>query len=228
MITEQDIKRYLEEQRDVWSESTMKSEAARLNVIAPILNGDPARLWKFLQKMKPYSRVTYWVRAVQVWSYLRPTEINPYADYRKKLKRQFSVAYTRRVPEVTFADVRARLQLIPDPEVRDKCLELLETGMRWTESQTLRNGEVVGKGGKTRKIFARYGGQGAASEWGVRQALKSLGLTPHGLRKIFGQEMVRRGANPYQLMKLMGWSNLNTAQSYIESNDAELERLAKI
>lgn len=228
LMTKQDINRYLDEQRGVWSAATLRSEAARLATLAPALDGNPKRLWEFLHQMKPYSRVTYWVRATQIWAFLHPYEPNPYAEYRKKLKRQFSVAYTPRVPQVgTLAEVRSRLQDITDPIIRAKCLELLETGMRWAESHTLKNGEIVGKGGKLRKIFNREAGSFGASAWRVRRELRKFGLTPHALRKIFGQELVRRGANPYQLMKLMGWSNLNTAQSYIEANNAELEKLAK-
>lgn len=225
------IKRYIEEHRDTWSPSTARSEEARLLSIADVLTGDPAVLWKRLQEhYKPYSRVTYWTRAAQFWGWLKPTEPNPYTAWRKKkLGRTFAVAYTRRVPTMTYEEARAAIlgMECPDVKVRNKCLELLDSGMRWTESHTLRNGQVTGKGGKVRRVYADIQKAAPASSWKVRQALSRLGLTPHALRKIWAMEMVRRGANAHQLLKLGGWTNLNTTQSYVEADDQSLENLVK-
>lgn len=226
----QKIEQYLAEQAETWSPTTLKSEATRLQAVAGYLDGNPGRLWKFLKETKAeYSRVTYWARATAFWAWANPGQPNPYESYREtKLKRAFSVAYTRKASELTLEEAKRRIELgVLDSAVRAKCLELLNSGMRWAESHTLnQQGEVVGKGGRRRKVFVPPSGS-PATYWQVRAALKAVGLTPHGLRKIFASEMVRRRANPFQLMKLMGWTNLNTAQSYISATDNDLESLVK-
>jgi integrase len=221
------IQTYLNSKERVWAASTLKSETARLTKLAPYITGDALVLWEGLIALgyEPYSRTTAWIRVVQFWTEAAPGP-NPYAIFKDKNPKLFSQTYQRRVPKMTFAAAEAALTTIEDAAVRAKCLQLLHTGMRWKESDSLSDGHVLGKGNKVRRIFASSAAIHAPYNK-VREALATHGLTPHDLRKLFAMELVRRGATVFQLKKALGWSNLNTAQSYIEADDSEIEALIK-
>ena len=51
--------------------------------------------------------------------------------------------------------------------------------------------------------------------------LKKVGLKPHDLRKIAGSKFVELGLNEYDLLKVMGWNNIETAKSYIAPKNSE-------
>ena len=234
------ILKYIESKANAWLPSTLRAEAYRLQSMKDVLNGDPETLWVHLEGHGAYSKVTYWTRAVQYWAWLMTEgkvsgKENPYSKWRQDNARRFSGAYQRKTPGVGLLEARDRVNRIANPQLRAKAQELLGSGMRFTESLTLANGGVVGKGGKRRKVYfdSSLSAQGVAhgaecvSYRALYDALKGVGLKPHDLRKIYAAELVKRGANPFQLCKVMGWSNLNTAQSYIEASDQEIEELLK-
>jgi hypothetical protein len=228
------IAEYLKDMELAWSPATLRSERYRLAAVADLLDGDARKLWDSIQGQKPYSRVTTWTRVTAFYQWCldngRIQRSNPYAQFRAKNGRLFKNQYQRHVPDVVWADALRRIDSIPDSAVREKANELVRTGMRYTESFSLENGSVTGKGGKVRAVFLPDGSRSTsyrgsyATFW---RKLARAGLKPHDLRKLYLNRAVELGANPFELMALAGWSHLNTAQSYVEANKTALGKLAR-
>lgn len=223
---------YIKDKTPVWTEASVRSESVRLNRVMTCIDGDATRLWAALEDYGAYSRVTLFNRVVAFYDWgveerALPAP-NPYAIFRKKNKRRFTNQYDRRPPEMTFEEARARVLTIKDTEIRNKCLQLLSGGLRWTESYTLKDGYVLGKGNKMRRVYAVTPEgpiAGAHRYRAVLRELKKHGLKPHKLRGIFLSTLVRRGINPFELKKVAGWSSLQTAESYIATNDDNIMKL---
>lgn len=228
------VSKYLQEHSLAWSASTLKSEASRLKAIEKALDGNPTHLWSLLTHKKPYTRTTTWTRVVHYWDWLiEKGQVkdgkNPYREFRRKNARLFRNVYVRRVPDISYQDAVTRINKLDDPQVKAKALQLLSTGCRWAESFTYKDGEVIGKGGKRRRVYGndvrrpRF----TRSYGYFWKQLAKVELKPHDLRKIFFNEVVNNGASVFELCTLAGWSKLDTAQSYIKANEKRLEKIVK-
>lgn len=230
MTNEQLITEYLNKHQLAWAPTTIKAAHDLLNKYGSSLNGNPSVLWKAMAHLKPYSKVTVWSRVTDFWQWLidtgHVTGPNPYKQFREENARQFKHTYQRKTPKTTFAEALARIESLK-PEHKTKALQLLQGGLRFSESFSIEDGIVTGKGGKKRECFASasHPGTDGLEYRTFLRALKKVGLKPHDLRKIFLNECVNQGADPFQLMEIAGWSNLNTAQSYIEANRTKLRLL---
>lgn len=227
------ISQYIEDMKLAWSPTTLRSERYRLLAVVKELDGSPTRLWKATEGLAPYARVTTWTRVTAFWDWLLEkklaTGVNEYRTFRKRNARQFKNAYKKNVPEISFEEAKERISKIRDVSIKTKALELLTSGMRWNESFTLRNGTVVGKGGKRRDVYlepalrSEYA-QSYSKFW---RALAEIGLKPHDLRKLCINAVIDAGANPFELCDLAGWSDLKTAMSYTKSRGSNLKNLMK-
>ena len=233
MNTTQAVVEYLKDKTLAWSSSTLRSEEARLTGLAEVIDGNPQRLWDELERrqLKPYTRVTIWSRVCDFWQWRidagQETGPNSYRVFRKRYAKQFKNVYVRKTPDVSFTEAKALIETLPE-EFRWKALELLTGGLRYTESSTLKDGLVVGKGGKVRSVFPEVTAPDfKASYQRFLRALKGVGLKPHMLRKIFATAFVNQSENPFLLMEVMGWSNITTAQSYVSANKDKARRLVE-
>ena len=226
------IDSYIQDMELRWSETTKRSERARLERWAPAIDGNPATLWAAVRHLAPYSRTTTWTRVVAYVDWTietgHQTGPNPYRAFRSKNFKQFKNTYQRRVPQLSFEEAVARINTLSAPGIREKALQLLYSGMRWSESLTLQDGWVIGKGGKRRRVPQRAQGVSAplsSSYHAFYRELRKVGLKPHDLRKLALNHYVAAGANPFELAAIAGWSSINTAQSYIETLGVRLEQL---
>lgn len=231
MKMNQMIDAYLESKTKAWSEATRKSERYRLNAVADVLNGDPDRLWNRLEKeLAPYSRVTTWTRVVDFWDWAlsrgHVKGVNRYREWRKENALQFKNAYRPKLPRIDYNEALKRINQIGRMESRVKAMQLLRGGLRFTESFTVDEGEVTGKGGKRRKVYVGPADL-EVSYWTFLRDLKEVGLTPHQLRKIMLSRAAQKGASVFELQELAGWSQPNTAMSYIKANDERIKRLVE-
>lgn len=222
------IEQYLADRRLAWAPSTQRSERHRLMAVAEHLDGNPETLWAALADLKPYARATAWTRVTDFWDWAITegkvaAAANRYQQFRKKNALQFKNAYTRQVPSINYEEAEARCQQLPAAS-RDKALQLLRGGLRFAESATLRDGAVVGKGGKQRRVYVDAVEFNQTYET-FRQHLAVVGLKPHTLRKLFASKLVAEGANEFDLLQIMGWSSLTTASSYVKT---EAPRLAAL
>jgi hypothetical protein len=236
-ILQSQIEQYLESKRLAWSPSTQRSEAARLNAWATHLDGNPSTLWAEMERreMGRYSRVTTWTRIVQLVDWLRAPSrplsactVNPYKAWRAENARLFKNAYVRRKPEVTFEEAERLLKTLP-ADVQRRGLEILGSGMRYTEAASHEDGHVVGKGGLVREVFVPRvdGPEYRRAYTTFVRHLRSVGLKPHDLRKLALTRLVELGANEFELCEIAGWTSLAPARSYIKVKRQRVEGLMK-
>lgn len=235
METKELYKKYIDEKRGAWSEASINSESKRLNKAMPYITSDTWALWKWLgENYSKHSRVTIWTRIVAFydWGIKRGhmQAPNPYSAFREDNPRCFQNFYERKPPGIAFADAKARIMTLSDPEIRNKCLQLLTSGMRWTESGTLTpEGYVIGKGGKLRRVYPMTGLGPMVPTTKYRKVLRALKKIdikgPHRLRGIFLTELVRRKIDTFDLKEVAGWSSLQTAESYIAANHEKIRSL---
>lgn len=227
------IKAYIDDKRHAWSATTKRSEHARLNAIAAVLTLPPSKLWGRLSHLNPYSRVTAWTRVCTFYDWLIENNhvdfpFNPYRAWRKVNAKQFKHVYRRKLPKIDYKEAKRRIENdILDREIRQKALELLSNGTRYSESNTTTSANqrwpddsstVIGKGGKERRVYGQKSQEAEAFQKSystVLRALKGIGLTPHMLRKIFATHLARSGFKEADLCHVMGWTSFETARSYI-------------
>lgn len=221
-----------------WSEASVRSERQRLNQLWPVIDGDPEKLWAALQEHGAYARVTYWGRVSSFWDWRIKKQglagPNPYAIFREESPRCFRGKYTRKPCKKTVEELKAELTRIPDQhaDIRNKLMQLLEGGLRRTESYTLTDdGYVTGKGGKVRKVYVSQpngpmAGQERYSTM-LRLCKEYTGVTPHKLRSARLTKVANNGGSMNELMEFAGWSSPGPAASYVNVREERLRELAK-
>lgn len=230
------IEKYLDDKKLAWAETTLKSERHRLNAAAPAIDGKAQTLWDALQEHGAYGRQTIWTRVTDFYQWCLDNEHvqggNPYRAFRQKNARQFKNVYTKKVPNISFEEIRARIQTIEDEEVRALAERILSGGLRYAESQQVEaDGTVVGKGSKRRRVYVSVESDRVHNPINyqrLRRALATLSLRPHDLRKAFLNRLVELGANEFELCEVAGWSSISTASSYIKANDERIKRLVQM
>jgi integrase len=226
---------YLKERAGTWSATSAHSESYRLNRLWPFIDGDAAKLWDALKDYGAYSRTTYWTRVSSFYDWAieagKAPGPNPYKAFRQKNVRCFRNQYVRKPCEITFDELLARSARVPDEAIRNKLRQLLIGGLRISESDTLADGHVVGKGGKRRKVYVPEpdGPMATVRQYSavLRACKRHLGVTPHKLRSARMTDLVDKGATIFELKKFAGWSNISTAESYVYARDERLQELAE-
>lgn len=226
---------YVSDKSGVWSEASLRSESQRLNRYFDHIDGDAPRLWAAIQDLSGYSRVTYWTRVSNFWDWGIESagfaSPNPYAEFKKKNPRPFRGQYKRQPCNIPFDILMANIKKEENVALRNKMIQLLEGGLRITESHTLKDGEVLGKGGKVRKVYVPQidGPMAGPDQYSsLLRACKKLGIKgPHKLRSARLSDMAAGGATMFDLMKFAGWSSPSVAQSYIEARDEKVQALAE-
>jgi integrase len=228
------VEKYLESKELAWSPATLKGEGYRLRSLAPSLNGDAMTLWKAVEHLKPYSKVTAWTRATHFWQWACDRghfSSNPYRVFREDNARLFKNVYETKTPKISYAEAKRLIERqLTDKAMRNKALQLLSGGLRWSESRTLEDAHVIGKGGKRRKVFVASckGPIYQGPYHNFYRALKRIGLTPHMLRKLAASALARNGLAEQDLMKAMGWSSIVTAKAYLAPlRDEEMAKVFK-
>lgn len=214
---------YLEDHESAWAVSTMKSETARLRSVEGLLHLQPGEFHKALEErgFKPYTIKTIFIRicALEKWA----GQATLFKAYMEKHGRRFKHLYIKKEIAVTYEEAYRRIEGLEDP-YRQHALGLLCTGARLSESYTVNAGEVIGKGGKARKIYGTIKETAAKST--LARKLKAVGLKPHMLRKLCASRLAEKGATPADLCKVFGWSSITTAYQYLQpKDDAKLAAL---
>jgi integrase len=222
------IEAYLTSKANSWAASTLRSEGHRLRHMAPALDGNPDTLWNALAPQAPYTRLTSWTRATSYWQWLidqgHASGPNLYTKFKRDNGRLFKNVYQPRHPTITFEEAAKRVQSITHPAIRSLALRMLGDGTRYSEA--IQRGEVIlGKGAKYRTrfsdILAAPAYDGSYSLF--RSYLASKGLKPHDLRKLLATKLVSAGLKEADLLKVMGWSSMETAKYYLQpKRDEEL------
>ena len=202
--------------------TTREKVISQLNGHLVNITGEPSKLWESIDGiLAPYTRVTLWTRVTSFWEFLFPDEVNPYKTFRTNNANLFKHAYAPKRLEINWEAAKDRINLL-DAKYRDKCIELLRTGMRYSESFTRNNkSEIVGKGGKVRRVYDSASSNYSGSYCAFYLALKKVGLTPHMLRKLAATRAAEKGATLADLMHIFGWTSINTAAIYLQPKEDE-------
>ena len=218
------IDKYLEYKAPIWSTNTLKSERARLNSLAPIMSRPPRDIYLVLKEAgkKPYTIKKYLMRLSEFLSWARPNEANEVKDFMQANKWLFKHAYQTKQIGKSYDEVKSDIETICQPDVKAHALFLLRSGLRIHESyrvQTDDSGQpfVVGKGNKRRQVYAQPPKK-LTSEWRLRTGLKSIGLTPHDLRRVFATKLLRSGLAIHDVAAVMGHTGIHTIMRYLQTS----------
>lgn len=218
---EQWVAEYLKDHESAWAPTTLKSTASMFNSLRAHLNKTPDRFHQSISYLKPYTIKTTFTRVVmfEMWcldkGYVKET---PFRKYLKKHRNRFKHAYILERLDVTFEGAVELIQRLEQP-YRQQALDMLQTGVRISEAPKVKDGLVIGKGGKPRRVFGTI--EVVAPRSTFYRKLKAVGLKPHTLRKLCATRLADNGASAADLCKVFGWSNIQTAMSYLQSKDDE-------
>lgn len=219
--TKEHVETYLETKKEAWAKTTIVTARAKLNSVVHLM-ACPASFHASLVELgyKPYSVKQYFVIVSKFASSFGD---DSYSQYVTAHAQAFKNAYAPKVLEVTFDEAKRAIDAIGDKEHARQLKGLLQSGLRISEPLTLDvSGAVVGKGGKLRKAPNADKVVKAPMTKQIRRALKeATGLVPHDLRKLFATQAVAKGAQSADLCKLMGWSSIETAMSYLQATKAD-------
>lgn len=225
------IKKYLDSHSLSWSETTLRAERYRLVSIAAHLESGmgPAALYTLLRERLSESTLkTTFIRIASLYDFAAISP-NPYREFIKNSPRLFRYAIMARPAPCGLKGAREAIEQMRDPECKRHAQSLLNSGLRWSESVTadLNKKTVVGKGAKPRRVFGDISGFSSGISYKrFWNELRKVGLRPHDLRKILATELANGGADHIDLMKIFGWSNIQTASFYLQpKKDQELEAL---
>lgn len=213
------ITKYIAAHEFAWTEATIKSESSRLKNVADLLYRAPQVVYETLvdRDMAPYTIKTTMLRISHFRQWIDKDDV-AFTRFMKKHSQLFRNVYTKESLAIDFATALKRIEGLSDDVIRNHALFLLKSGLRISESYNVNENDmtVKGKGGKSRKVFIQVPKKLAAKST-LRRALKKLGLKPHSLRKLFATRLIQKGAELHEVCKITGWSNLNTAMSYLQS-----------
>ena len=223
------IEAYIKDKEFAWAPTTLRSESYRLSSLNLVLDGDPHRLWEHLQSLSSYSRITTWTRVCAFWEWMimtgRISGPNSYKQWRAKNARMFKNVYNPTHPKLTFKEAVEKVNQLQGQEIRTLALQILGEGTRWSECQREGSGPIIGKSATARPRY-RPTLEGAAftgNYQSFRRALRRVGLKPHDLRKLCATRLVQEGLREQDLLKVMGWTSMETAKFYLAPKaDAEL------
>lgn len=221
------IEAYLTSKTNSWAASTLRSEGHRLRAIAPVLDGDPAKLWAHIQGQAPYTRLTTFTRALSYWQWLidqgHAVGPNPYKAFKASNLRLFKNVYEPRHPAMSYQEAARRVKSISHPASRGLALRMLGEGTRYSEA--VQDGPIIiGKGSYPRRRFSPEGSTGGDVCYSFfRECLAAKGLKPHDLRKLCASRLAQEGLKEADLLKAMGWRSMETAKYYLQpKRDEEL------
>lgn len=217
MTNQELIELYLDSKTKAWAPSTQKSERSRLESLGEALFQGPDELYKSLESKAPYTIKTSFIRASAFfdWAVKRGyLEANPYQTWMEENRRVFKNAYTAKLPQISYSEAKTRISTIPCKATRNKAMQLLHGGLRWSESFTIQNSECIGKGEKIRKVFVEPMSYTYSYSHFCKH-LKKIGLKPHDLRKIRATQLARKLNSPTDLCKVFGWESFTTASKYL-------------
>jgi len=228
------IDQYLKAHALAWAPSTLKSEQARLNAVASLIESGPDALYKAKHKvLKTYALKTLFIRLVDFERWANKSNDWGYQRFVQENARLFKHAYKKENVNVTKDHITAAIHGIENETSRALATALFRNGLRISELQNydkfLRL--VTGKGGKVRNLLSpdvlpvNY--PNIRDIRRLRADLKRVGLKPHTLRKAAATLLTRGGMQSQDLMYVMGWSSLQTAASYLQpQQDEKLANLA--
>lgn len=224
-----------------WSNTTQKTEASKLKALTTIINTfglSPADIYRELIA-KGYTQYTISARFTRLrhfFKFLLDAEfigsgINPFESYMKFYDRKFfKNAYNRELGVISREEALEKIALLTTSEQREHVMFLLNSGLRLEESYNVISDGAGGfivksKGGKIRRVYISPP-KALVNKSTLQKALNKVGLKAHTLRKLCATNLANKGCSNMDLLKIMGWSKLETAQLYLQpKNDDHIKQM---
>jgi len=229
-----DINKYIESKQLAWSPTTIKSEQARLHAALDLINKGAEQLYhEGLKRYSPYALKTLMIRVSAFVDFMGSTDANPFRSFLKTNARLFKNSYTKEEVGITFDEAWKRVNLMDDPVAKQAAQLILKTGLRSAEVLKYDgSGFIIGKGSKIRPVMSNEAlSEEMRSELTyskLHKALAKVRLKPHTLRKLVATQLVEAGVREMDLLKILGWSSLTTAVSYLQSKtNKELQTIVE-
>lgn len=226
--TKQQVQEYINSKQMAWSLTTQKSELSRLTGALDLLNqGAPSTYNLGKTKYKLYALKTLFIRAADFANWATGNANNEFALFLRNNRLLFKGAYKRSLVGMSFNEAASRVANISNPGVRQLASFILRSGLRASEALAYDNsGHIKGKGSKDRPVFCAKDGANLHITYGeLYRELKRVGLKPHDLRKLAASQLAAAGFKEADLLKVMGWSSIETAAVYLQPrNDNELSQ----
>lgn len=212
------IPQYLKDQENAWAPTTLKSESSRLYSIQQYLHLSPEELYQTVKNkgMKEYSIKTLFIRlaSMENWAYRKGLlKTQPFKEFMIKFRQRFKHVYQREEVSLTYDEAISRINQLEDP-YRTLAFQILKTGIRVSERNKIKDGQVTGKGSKVRPVYGEITVSVPYTTFYTK--LKQVGLKPHMLRKLRATYLAEKGAGPADLCHIFGWSNISTAYVYLQ------------
>ncbi|NIO44449.1 MAG: tyrosine-type recombinase/integrase [Candidatus Aenigmarchaeota archaeon] len=223
------IDEYIKSKSNCWAATTIKNERAKLNAVCKHITDNPIDLYNYLinKNYKKYSIKVIFQRVADFYLFTNKDML--YKDWIKSNANLFKHVYNRKKLKIDYKEAIKRINTLPQKDIRDKALQIISSGMRWSESFTLDMDCLIkGKGGKYRKVYFPSSSLKNVSYnksySRFYRALKQIELTPHMLRKLAATKFADFGMNEADLLDVFGWSNIDTAKYYLQgkSDDDKL------
>lgn len=232
--TKDNINKYIESKKLAWAPSTLRSEQARLHGAIDLINlGAEALYHEGSKRYSLYALKTLFIRASALATFCDAKEGNSFKNFLRDNARLFKNAYIKEEVNVTYEEACKLVEGMDDGAARMAAQLILQTGLRSNEAlQYDGSGFVVGKGSKLRPVMSEQAIPEALRKEltysKFYKALSKVGLKPHTLRKLVATKLVDAGIKEMDLLKIMGWSNIVTAASYLQGRtNKELETFMK-
>jgi len=233
---------YIEVFGPSWALTTQRSEASKLKALTPIIirfGMDPHNIVTTLTT--ELNRTRYYVKSLitrlaHFYQFLLDSGTvkggagNIFRNYTKFYQNKlFKHAYNREVGLPERWEVLAKISKLPTQNLIEHSMFLLNSGLRIDESYHIEeeNGKykVKGKGGRVRQIFVPPPTV-LVKKSTLQKALAKVGLKAHTLRKLCATNLAGNGATAADLLSVMGWSKLDTAQYYLQpQNESRLKQM---
>jgi hypothetical protein len=216
------IASYIESKRDAWSPSTIKTAHSKLRALehSEVLALNPKDAYTELvaQGMKPYTIKTAFI-LMHGYEVYRSGD-SKWQVFTKTHARLFKNAYQKEQLNVTFEQAMHLIEgaTFTTIGMKQTALLMLTAGLRSMEALAYDgSGKVVGKGGKVRSVFTQITKRSEGNSYRqLYSELRGLGLKPHMLRKLAATRLAEQGFTLQDIMTVMGWTNMQTAASYLQ------------
>lgn len=209
---------YQQSKVNLWKETTIRSTISRIRTAMGFSYKEPQKL---LTEMKNAGYNLYGIRTtfITLGDYLAFSgRENPYPAFLKANSQVFRNAYRDKYTDLSWQTFESILEKAPQ-NLRLPLALLGFSGLRISELHSYNGTHVIGKGGKQRQVHVPQGFAGRkvlVSTHSVRRYLKvTCGATPHALRKLAADKMIRNGIDIKTLQVILGHEDISTTQRYL-------------
>lgn len=213
------VPKYLKAQETLWTHTTLKSTASRLNTVATLELSNPLELYNKLVYLQynPYTIKTMFGIVAKYVDWCvenKYVKLNTFSKWIKENSQVFRNVYQDKYTTMTYTGFVEEFNNC-SPEMRLPIALLGFAGCRISELHTFDGKTVIGKGGKRRRVFLPADVVIAPITLPIHIIRRRLKYCPHDYRKLAADTWFRNKIDLKTVQNLLGHSNINTTQRYL-------------